>query len=180
MLPTRFINTIIITLALGGLSGCKSVETVPFVEVERYMGLWYQISANETSFNQGLVGVTAEYTLLEDGSVQVYNRGFEGSLEGPIDEILGNAVVVDEETNSRLKVSFPGVPNFPFANYLIVILEEENYSYAVVTDPLKYTLFVLSRTPQMNDATYAAILAELEEMGINTEKLLLTEQPIFM
>ena len=37
MLPTRFINTIIITLALGGLSGCKSVETVPFVEVERYM-----------------------------------------------------------------------------------------------------------------------------------------------
>ncbi|MCG8537976.1 MAG: lipocalin family protein [Pseudomonadales bacterium] len=180
MLPTRFINTIIITLALGGLSGCKSVETVPFVEVERYMGLWYQISAYETSFNQGLVGVTAEYTLLEDGSVQVYNRGFEGSLEGPIDEILGNAVVVDEETNSRLKVSFPGVPNFPFANYLIVILEEENYSYAVVTDPLKYTLFVLSRTPQMNDATYAAILAELEEMGINTEKLLLTEQPIFM
>ena len=126
------------------------------------------------------MGVTAEYTLLEDGSVQVYNRGFEGSLEGPIDEILGNAVVVDEETNSRLKVSFPGVPNFPFANYLIVILEEENYSYAVVTDPLKYTLFVLSRTPQMNDATYAAILAELEEMGINTEKLLLTEQPIFM
>ena len=100
MLPTRFINTIIITLALGGLSGCKSVETVPFVEVERYMGLWYQISAYETSFNQGLVGVTAEYTLLEDGSVQVYNRGFEGSLEGPIDEILGNAVVVDEETNS--------------------------------------------------------------------------------
>ena len=180
MLPTRFINTIIITLALGGLSGCKSVETVPFVEVERYMGLWYQISAYETSFNQGLVGVTAEYTLLEDGSVPVYNRGFEGSLEGPIDEILGNAVVVDEETNSRLKVSFPGVPNFPFANYLIVILEEENYSYAVVTDPLKYTLFVLSRTPQMNDATYAAILAELEEMGINTEKLLLTEQPIFM
>ena len=79
-----------------------------------------------------------------------------------------------------VKVSFPGVPNFPFANYLIVILEEENYSYAVVTDPLKYTLFVLSRTPQMNDATYAAILAELEEMGINTEKLLLTEQPIFM
>ena len=180
MLPSRFINTIIITLALGGLSGCKSVETVPFVEVERYMGLWYQISAYETSFNQGLVGVTAEYTLLEDGSVQVYNRGFEGSLEGPIDEILGNAVVVDEETNSRLKVSFPGVPNFPFANYLIVILEEENYSYAVVTDPLKYTLFVLSRTPQMSDATYAAILAELEEMGINTEKLLLTEQPIFM
>ena len=77
------------------------------------MGLWYQISAYETSFNQGLVGVTAEYTLLADGSVQVFNQGFQDDLDGPIDEILGNAVVVDEATNSRLKVSFPGVPNFP-------------------------------------------------------------------
>ncbi|WP_290582647.1 lipocalin family protein [Ketobacter sp.] len=161
------------------LTACGNIQTVPQVDIERYMGLWYQISAYETSFNQGLVGVTAEYTLLADGSVQVYNKGFQETLDGPLDEILGTAVVVDETTNSRLKVSFPGVPNFPWANYLIVILDAENYQYAVVTDPLKYTLFVLSRTPQLDDGLYADIVQELQTQGFNTEKLLLTPQPAF-
>lgn len=161
------------------VTACGNIQTVPYVNVERYMGLWYQISAYETSFNQGLVGVTAEYTLLADGSVQVFNQGFQDELDGPIDEILGNAVVVDEATNSRLKVSFPGVPNFPWANYLVVILDEENYQYAVVTDPFKYTLFVLSRTPQMEDELYAGILEKLQQEGFNTDKLLLTPQPVF-
>lgn len=161
------------------ISACSKIETVNYVDVDRYMGVWYQISAYETSFNQDLVGVTAEYTLLADGSVQVYNKGNLVTLDGTLDEILGNAVVVDESTNSRLKVSFPGVPNFPWANYLIVILDEENYQYAVVTDPLKYTLFVLSRTPQMEPELYSDILSQLDSVGINTEKLLLTPQPEF-
>ena len=171
-----------ITLALlfaAVLGGCKSTPTVPFVDIERYMGQWYQIAAYETSFNKGLVGVTAEYTLLADGSVQVYNKGYLNTLDGELDEILGNAVVVDKNTNSRLKVSFPGVPNFPWANYLIVILDAENYQYAVVTDPLRYTLFILSRTPQMDAEVYGSILAELQTLGINTDKLIVTEQPVF-
>ena len=163
-------------LFIAVLSGCKSVPTVPSVDIERYMGLWYQIAAYETSFNKGLVGVTAEYTLLADGSVQVYNKGYLNALDGPVDEILGNAVVVDTVTNSKLKVSFPGVPNFPWANYLIVILDAENYQYAVVTDPLRYTLFVLSRTPQLEPAVYKDILQQLQTLGIATERLILTEQ----
>ena len=173
------IKTTLLLLGAVLLSACTKIETVPYVEVERYMGVWYQISAYETNFNEGLVGVTAEYTLLADGSVQVYNKGYLDTLDGPLDEILGNAVVVDEQTNSRLKVSFPGAPNFPWANYLIVILDEENYQYAVVTDPLQYTLFVLNRTPQMDADLYSEILTQLDEMGINTEKLLLTPQPEF-
>lgn len=177
--PVQLISRITATcLCLFVLSGCKQTETVPYVDIERYMGTWYQLSAYETSFNEGLVGVTADYTLLADGTVQVYNKGFKDSLDGPIDEILGKAVVVDTETNSRLKVTFPGVPSFPYANYLIVLLEPENYSYAVVTDPFRFTLFVLSRTPQIDPETYDSILAQLEEQGINTDKLLLTEQPM--
>jgi len=170
-------NLVVLSIATL-LAGCNTT-TVPYVDIERYMGLWYQISAYETSFNAGLVGVTAEYTLLADGSVQVYNKGFKETLGGPIDEILGNAVVVDEASNARLKVSFPGVPNFPWANYLIVVLDSENYQYAVVTDPLRYTLFVLSRTPQLPAETYSMILGQLQDQGINTDKLLLTPQPAF-
>lgn len=172
----RISLALLLAVALGG---CKAVPTVPSVDIERYMGLWYQISAYETSFNQGLVGVTAEYTLLADGSVQVYNKGTLNTLDGELDEILGNAVVVDTKTNAKLKVSFPGVPNFPWANYLIVILDAENYQYAVVSDPLRYTLFVLSRTPQMDADLYGEILQQLRVAGFNTDRLIVTEQPVF-
>ena len=57
------------------LSACNLDKTVDYVDIPSYMGLWYQISANEVSFNEGLVGVTAEYTLLDDGSVEVHVAG---------------------------------------------------------------------------------------------------------
>lgn len=160
------------------IASCTT-QTVPYVDIPRYMGLWYQIAAYETNFNEGLVGVTAEYTLQDDGSVQVYNKGFQGGLDGPIDEILGVATVEDPSSNARLNVRFPGVPNFPWANYLIVILDANNYQYAVVTDPLRYTMFILSRTPTMDPDLYDEILAELESRGFNINKLILTDQPSY-
>lgn len=158
------------------LAGC--VPTVDFVDVERYMGQWYQVAAYETSFNKGLVAVTAEYTLLEDGTVQVYNRGYKESFDGAVDEILGSASIVNTETNAELVVNFPTVPfNFPFANYLIVVLDQEGYQYAAVTDPFKSTLFILSRTPQLDEGTYTNILESLQALKINTDRLLPTPQP---
>lgn len=159
------------------LAGCRIVDTVPFVDVPRYMGVWYQIAANEVAFNEGLVGVTAEYTLLDDGSVEVYNRGYLDTLDGEVSDIVGNATIWDEETNSKLKVVFPGAPDLPYPNYLIVILDDVDYQYAVVTDPFEYTLFILSRTPQMDDNTYAMILGELEALDVDASKLLITPQP---
>lgn len=170
------LRTMALILTTALLTGCN-IQTVDFVDVARYMGLWYQISANPAFFNQDLEGVTATYELQEDGSVKVLNKGFEGSLDGPVDEIAGRAVVVDKTSNSRLSVSFPGSPNLPFANYLIVILDEVDYQYAVVTDPLQSTLFVLSRTPQMDEALYEEILIRLGDLGIRTNRLILTEQP---
>lgn len=176
-LRTRVNRSLITLLSVFWLSGC--VTTVDYVDVERYMGLWYQISAYETSFNQGLVAVTAEYTLLEDGTVQVYNRGYEESFDGAVDEILGTATVANTETNAELVVNFPSVPfNFPFPNYLIVVLDQENYQYAAVTDPFSSTLFVLSRTPTLDEATYQQILDELQAQDINTDKLVPTPQPV--
>lgn len=159
------------------LSGCRAPKTVSYVDIPRYMGLWYQIAAYETFFNEGLEGVTAEYTLLEDGTVEVYNSGYVGSLDGPFDDIYGNAEVLDTETNAKLKVTFPEAVNLPYANYLIIILDEDDYSYAVVSDPLKYTLFILSRTPQMDEDVYTGIISELEDMGFDTGKLITTQQP---
>lgn len=157
------------------LSAC-GYETVPYVDIQRYQGLWYQISANPAFFNQGLVGVTAEYSLNEDGSVKVVNKGFMSTLEGNLEEIEGRAVVVDTKTNSRLKVSFPGQPDFPFANYLIVVLDDVNYQYVAVTDPLGSTLFILSRTPKLDESIYQGILSDLAAKGVDTSMLELTPQ----
>ncbi len=157
------------------LSAC--FPTVDYVDIERYMGTWYQISANETFFNENLVGVTATYTLQDDGTVEVLNRGFENTLDGPLNEIYGTATVVDKQTNAKLSVSFPTVPiNFPFANYLIVVLDQTDYQYAAVTDPAGTTLFILSRTPSMSPTTYAVIIDELEAIGVRTDRLVITPQ----
>lgn len=173
---SRYYRMLAVLSSVVWLSGC--VPTVDSVDIERYMGLWYQISAYETSFNQGLVAVTAEYTLLEDGTVQVFNRGYQDSFDGVVDEILGTATVANTETNAELVVNFPSVPfDFPFPNYLIVVLDQENYQYAAVTDPFKSTLFILSRTPTLDEATYNGILEELEALNIDTDKLIPTPQP---
>jgi apolipoprotein D and lipocalin family protein len=178
-IPMQFLTRLIlIALTAMSLSACRIVETVPFVDIPRYMGLWYQIAANEVSFNEGLVGVTAEYTLLEDGSVEVLNKGYQDTLDGELNQITGNATIWDEETNSRLKVVFPGAPDLPYPNYLIVVLDEAGYEYAAVTDPFEYTLFILSRSPEMSDNTYSMILGELEALGVDTSELILTPQAV--
>ena len=158
------------------LSACN-IQTVDYVDVPRYMGLWYQIASNPTEFSGDLVGVTAEYSLREDGVVDVKNSGFLGSFAGPLIQIEGEAVVFDTETNASLIVNFPGQPQSTEPNYLIVILDEIDYQYAVVTNPMGESLFILNRSPQMDEDLYQNILSHLEAVGIDTSLLVLTPQP---
>lgn len=166
----------VLTLAalLAFVSGCKTVD---YVDVPSYMGTWYEIAANPVFFNEGLVGVTANYSLNDDGTVKVINRGYQGSLDGEEDVIEGLATVVTPRTNASLIVSFPGQPQFRFPNYLIVVLDEVDYQYAVVTDPLEATLFILSRTPHMDEALYQNILSMLVAKEIDISRLVRTPQP---
>ncbi len=171
--------TAVSVLAVGALSGCpKNVpETVSFVDLDRYLGLWYQIAAYEEFFNRDLVGVTAEYSRNEDGTIRVFNRGLKGTLDGPEDTIEGVARVEDTETNSKLSVQF----NFPLGRlfrgqYWIVDLDSEEYSYAVVTDSRRSTLFILSRTPQMDQEVYDGIIDRLQANGFDIASLILTPQ----
>ena len=174
--------TVLIAGAALFTSGCNTIpddapETVPSVDLTRYVGLWYEIASYPVFFNRGLTGVTAEYALLEDGRVSVFNRGFRDSLDGAESNIEGKARVVDTETNSKLAVRFNQFPTNLFeGSYWIVVLDE-NYTYAAVSDPQRNTLFILSRTPQMDDATYNLIVEQLQQNGFDTEKLKKTLQP---
>jgi apolipoprotein D and lipocalin family protein len=168
-------------LAVAGVlpAGCprygQPPETVPYVDLEKYTGLWYEIASNEVFFNENLFGVTAEYTLREDGTVGVVNTGYEGGPNGPKKQITGTATVADPATNSKLLIRFDQPFGFLFrGKYYIVLLDEENYEYAVVSDNRQFTLFVLSRTPAMDTERFNNIVGEIEASGIDISRLEIT------
>jgi apolipoprotein D and lipocalin family protein len=170
----------ILPIVLAVLSaGCPSnpPETAAFVDLERYAGKWYEIARFPVFFENGLTGVTAEYALQVDGTVRVTNRGMQGALDGPESKIQGVAKVVDTETNSRLSVRFDPFPVCLFsADYWIIEVGQE-YEYAVVSNPMRNILWILSRTPQMDQTLYDDVVGRLGAEGFDTAKLELTPQP---
>lgn len=162
------------------IGGCGTIpgsladplDTVEFVDVERYMGTWYEIAKYPNGFQQGCAAVTAEYTLRNDGTVRVFNTCRESDGVTIKSTIEGFATVADETTNAKLTVYF----FYPFgAPYWIIDLDED-YTYAVVGDPTRQFLWILSRTPTLDAATYDQILQRLPDKGYDPSRLELTLQ----
>ena len=161
---------------LTPLCGCGSLveavlpplDTVSNVDPNRYVGTWYQIARYPNWFQASCASSTAEYTANADGTIGVFNTclAADGSVTSTIH---GTARVVDSTTNSKLKVSFPGIP---FAGDYWIIQLGENYEYAVVGEPTRNTLFILSRTPTLDQGTLATILAGLTDQGYDPARLI--------
>ena len=151
-------------------------ETVDFVDIERYMGLWYEIARYPVPFDEDGVAVTAEYTLNEDGTVSLINSSLVGTLDGPPNSIEGVAQVVDEETNAKFAVTFdrPDLEGIEFAYWIIEL--DEDYQYAVVTNDTRFVLYILSRTPTLEDAVYEDLLFRVVKKGFDADRLELTPQ----
>jgi apolipoprotein D and lipocalin family protein len=159
-------------------SGCASLSQEPLpvvqnVDLSRYTGKWYEIARYPTSFQEGCVAVTAEYTLRDDGRIDVVNRCREESLDGPERSIEGVARVVGDETNARLKVTF----FWPFEGDYQIIDLDDGYRWAVVGEPSREYLWILSRSSQMDQAVYDSILSRLPEKGYDPARLQITPQP---
>lgn len=159
--------------------GCSAYEsffpplaTVENVDVSRYVGKWYEIAKYPNPFQQQCVGgTTAEYAVLDDGRVQVINKC--NTAGGTVDLIEGRARIVDTTTNAKLAVGFFG----PFEGAYWILEIGTNYEYAVVGEPSRSTLWILSRTPTLDDATYQDILSRLPDRGYDPSKLVVTPQP---
>jgi len=143
------------------------LKTVEHVDVKRYMGAWFEIAKLPQRFEKGLVGIKASYTLLPDGKVEVLNSGYKEDFNGKMKTIKGKAWVADTATNAKLKVSF----FWPFTgNYWIIELGKD-YEYAVVGDESRKYLWILSRTPQMDEALYNELLKRVQDRGFDVSKL---------
>lgn len=142
------------------------------VDLERYSGLWYEISKYPNRFQRKCDRSTADYKLVGN-RVKVTNVCFD--TDGKVvDTIIGQAKVVDTETNAKLKVSF--LPKWlrwtgiGAGDYWIIELGN-NYDYVVVSEPKRKYLWILSRTPQMNDDLYQGILERLTKNGFDIQEL---------
>lgn len=142
------------------------VRTVPQVNINQYMGKWYEISSFPQSFQKGCSKTTATYSLRDDGKVTVLN---ECIVNGKPKLAKGVAYAVDE-TNSKLRVSF----FWPFYGDYWVVDLGRNYEYAVVGAPGRDYLWILSRTPGMSKAVYEGILQRLREQRFDLSKLVRT------
>lgn len=152
--------------------GVAPLETVERVEIERYMGRWYEIAKYPNTFEQGCFGVTADYTLNPDGTVRVVNLCRSEDGTEVVRSIEGFAKVADRETNAKLIVYF----FYPFgAPYWIIDLDTE-YQYAVVGEPSRNFLWILSRTPTLEPAVYDAILSRIQESGYDPSRLVMMKQ----
>lgn len=140
------------------------LETVSHVDLQRYLGKWYDIAHFPQSFQNGCSQTTAEYSLNEDGSIQVVNTCIK---DGKLKVSKGKAKVKDKETNAKLKVTF----FWPFSGKYWIIDLAEDYSYAVVGHPNRKYLWILSRTKEIKPEIYAGILSRIEAKGYDLSKL---------
>jgi len=152
-------------------------QTVDYVDLERYAGLWYEIARYPTPFDEDAVAVTAEYTRNQDGTIGVLNKGRAGTLDGPETSIQGVARVVDPATNAKLAVSFdrPELEGIEFP-YWIILLDAQ-YTYAAVSGPTREVLYILSRSPAMDKTLYIELVDTLVAQGFERGRIELTPQP---
>lgn len=165
----------IIILAAIILAGCGSnypeLQTVSYVDINKYLGKWYEIASFPNSFQKGCNCTSAEYSI-EDDFIRVVNTCRDGSATGEIRRVRGRAFVVDNSGNSKLKVQF----FWPFRGDYYIIDLAEDYSWAVVGTPGRNYLWILSRTPIMEEKLYKEIISKLPDKGFDITKLQKTNQ----
>jgi len=149
------------------------LQTVPQVDLNRYMGKWYEIASYPQWFQKGCVASMATYTLRKDGDVDVLNQCREKTLDGKQKNAKGKAWVVDAKSNAKLKVRF----FWPFSGDYWIIDLGADYEYAVVGHPKRNYLWILSRSRQMDPAVYEGILERLKQQHYDLTRLNTTLQP---
>lgn len=152
----------------------KTKSTVKDLDLKRYMGLWYEIARFENRFEKDLVAVTARYSFMPDGKIEVINSGRLKTLNGVLKSSKGKAKQPDPKRPGELKVSFF---LWFYADYDILLLDQKNYSYALIGSNSDKYLWILSRTPRIDDGTLNFILNYARKLGYDTSKLYYTPQP---
>jgi len=141
------------------------------VDLARYAGKWFELARHENRFQKGMDAVTAEYSLEKDGKVAILNSGHRsGEKERSVSE--GHAIVADEETGAKLKVSFFGPL---YTGDYWVLDHGDDYDWSIVGEPSGRYLWVLSRVPHPAPETLQMLRERVESLGYDRWALRITQ-----
>ncbi len=172
----------VLCLTLGACAGVDSrdeLPTVASVDLSRYAGTWYEIARLPMWFQRHCVDSKAMYSNRPDGAVGVHNECVTDT--GKVEQAEGVATVVDAKTNARLRVVFDNwfaqlVGSSREGNYWILELEPE-YRIAMVGTPDRRFLWILSRTPQLDETTYRRLVERAQQLGYPVADLIKARRP---
>ncbi|MBD3824578.1 MAG: lipocalin family protein [Epsilonproteobacteria bacterium] len=158
-----------LTLFTGCAKPKAPLATVPSVDLARYQGRWYEIARYEHFFEKGCTNVTATYKERQDGKIGVINRCV--LEDGTRKEAHGVAQAVDA-TNTKLRVSF----FWPFYGDYWILALDDDYTYALIGEPSREYLWILSRSKELDAAAKQRLLDLLPALGYQSSTLIWTPQ----
>ena len=165
MKTTAFFTRILSWLTGSRLTVDNSV--VRELDLDRFLGSWYEVARFDHFFERGMSHTKANYVLRADGNIDVINTGIKN---GKPKAAKGKAKRTD--VPALFRVSFFG----PFYSDYRVMLVDADYRYMLIGSGSDKYLWILSRTPQLADSDRAAILSEAKRRGYDTDKLIWVKQ----
>ncbi|MBW9267830.1 MAG: lipocalin family protein [Candidatus Thiodiazotropha sp. (ex. Lucinisca nassula)] len=149
----------------------RGIQPISGFEIDRYLGTWYEIARLDHRFEKGLNNVTANYTLRNDGGINVINRGY-APKDQAWKEAQGKAYFVDDNQKGHLQVSFFG----PFySSYVIFELDKDDYQYAFVSGYNRDYLWLLARKPGIDRKIIKRFLDHSRSLGFDTNEIIFVD-----
>lgn len=168
-------HVLLVFIFMSVLFSCKTTKDLPTVQdvdLDRYMGKWYEIARLPNRFEKGLKCATADYELKDNGKIQVINRGHQINNPSEVSKVKGTARIPDKSKPGQLKVVF----FWPFGGDYYIIELDKDYQYVMVGDPSRKYLWILSREKQLSEDVYNKLVSRADELGFKTGQLIKVEQ----
>lgn len=168
----QWICAVVLLTVLAGCTGRPDgIEPVRPFDAHRYKGEWFEIMRLDHIFERGLTNVTATYTLRDDGSVGVLNRGYDRK-NCRWKEADGRAVFQGAQDTASLSVTF----FWPFAGgYNVFALDLQDYGWAMISGPSRSYLWILARQPDLSADIRNRLLAQARHLGFPVDDLILVD-----
>ena len=153
------------------LSACQAsmppLETVDYVDLERFMGDWYVIGNIPTFVEKEAYNAVETYELNEDGTIATTFTYRKGGFDGPMKKMQPKGFIVDEESNAEWAMQFI----WPFKGEYLVIYLDDDYSTTIIGRNKRDYVWLMARTPTMDSSKYEAAVKYIQQVGYDISEL---------